>query len=359
MIYYSQSIAQSIASGKPGRRAIISTMRDVAEHARVSVTTVSHVINDTRPVSEELRQRVLQAMRDLGYQPNRLARSLRRGQTHTIGMIIPDTTNPFFAEVARGVEDTSFERGYSVILCNSDGNLDKELLYTNVLVEKQVDGILFVAAGMSTERILELQRRNIPLVLIDRDLPDAAVDSVLTDNAHGGRLATQHLIELGHTRIACVTGPSELTPSADRVIGYREALIQSNLAIDGALIVKGDFQYASGYAAGTQLLGLADPPTAIFACNDLMAIGVVSAALQGGLRVPDDFSVIGFDDIRLAAFANPPLTTIAQPKYEIGVVAVTLLLERMRTPDLGARRQVLDTHLLTRGSTARCLNGRP
>lgn len=342
---------------KAGRRATISTMRDVAERAHVSVTTVSHVINGTRPVSEELRQRVLQTMRELGYQPNRLARSLRRGQTHTIGMIIPDATNPFFAEVARGVEDTSFEQGYSVILCNSDGNLDKELLYTNVLVEKQVDGILFVAAGMSTERILELQKRNIPLVLIDRDLPDAAVDSVLTDNAQGGRLATQHLIELGHERIGCVTGPSDLTPSADRVIGYREALRQNNLAVDETCIVKGDFQSASGYAAGCQLLDLERPPTAVFACNDLMALGVISAALQCGLRVPEDFSVVGFDDVRLAAFANPPLTTIAQPKHEIGVVAVTLLLERMRKPEMEARRQVLDTQLLTRGSTARCLNG--
>jgi LacI family transcriptional regulator len=334
-------------------------MRDVAEQARVSVTTVSHVINDTRPVSKELRQRVLQAMNELGYQPNQLARSLRRGQTHTVGMIIPDSTNPFFAEVARGVEDTSFEQGYSVILCNSDGNLDKELLYTNVLVKKQVDGILFVAAGVSTERILELQRRNIPLVLIDRDLPEASVDSVLTDNAQAGWAATRHLIELGHTRIACVTGPSDLTPSADRVIGYREALRQSDLAVDEALIVKGDFQYVSGYQAGTHLLALERPPTAVFACNDLMAIGFMSAALQSGLRVPEDLSIVGFDDVRLAAFANPPLTTIAQPKYEMGVVAAELLLERMREPELAARRHVLDTQLLRRGSTARCLDGQP
>ncbi len=332
-------------------------MRDVAERACVSVTTVSHVINDTRPVSEELRQRVLQVMSELDYQPNQLARSLRRGRTHTIGMIIPDSTNPFFAEVARGVEDTSFEQGYSVILCNSDGNLDKELLYTNVLIEKQVDGILFVAAGLSTERILELQMREIPLVLIDRDLPDAAVDSVITDNARAGRLATCHLIELGHVRIGCVTGPSDLTPSADRVTGYREALTQNSLTVDETLIVKGDFQYDSGYEAGCQLLALEQPPTAIFACNDLMAIGVMSAALQMGLRVPDDLSVVGFDDVRLAAFANPPLTTIAQPKHEIGVIAVKLLLQRIREPGLAAQRQVLDTHLLLRNSTARCLDG--
>ncbi len=284
-------------------------MRHVAERAGVSVTTVSHVINETRPVSEELRQRVLAAMDELGYQPNRLARSLRRGKTHTFGMIIPDNANPFFAEMARGVEDTSFGQGYSVILCNSDGDLDKELLYTNMLAEKRVDGILFVAAGLSTERILDLQARQMPLVLVDRDLPNAAVDSVLTDNAQGGWLATRHLIELGHRRIGCIIGPSDITPSAERITGYRRALHESDIPVDEALIVKGDFQYASGYRAASQLLAMDAPPTAIFACNDLMAVGAISAALKAGSQVPADLSVVGFDDVRLASFANPPLTT--------------------------------------------------
>jgi LacI family transcriptional regulator len=327
-------------------------MRDVAERAGVSVTTVSHVINETRPVSDELRRRVLVAMDELGYQPNRLARSLRRGQTHTIGMIIPDNANPFFAEVARGVEDASFENGYSLILCNSDGDLDKELLYTNVLIEKRVDGILFVAAGLSTDRILDLQAQRTPLVIVDRDLPDAAVDSVLTDNAQGGGLATQHLIELGHRRIACITGPSDVTPSADRVTGYRQMLREAEIPIDEDLIVKGDFRYDSAYQASIQLLQMEDPPTAIFACNDLMAVAAMRAALELGQKVPDDLSVVGFDDVRLAAFANPPLTTIAQPKYEIGAVAATMLLARMRNHDRPAHRRVFETSLVIRKSTA-------
>jgi LacI family transcriptional regulator len=327
-------------------------MRDVAERAGVSVTTVSHVINETRPVSDELRRRVLASMDELGYQPNRLARSLRRGQTHTIGMIIPDNANPFFAEMARGVEDTSFENGYSLILCNSDGDLDKELLYTNTLVEKRVDGILFVAAGLSTDRILDLQTRKTPLVVVDRDLPDAAVDSVLTDNAQGGWLATRHLIELGHRRIACITGPSDVTPSADRVTGYRQAMREEGIPIDEALIVKGDFRYDSAYRASTELLQMQDPPTAIFACNDLMAVAAMRAALEQGQQVPDDLSVVGFDDVRLAAFANPPLTTIAQPKYEMGVVAATMLLQRMRYHERPAHRRVFETSLVTRRSTA-------
>ena len=324
----------------------------MAERANVSVTTVSHVINETRPVSDELRQRVLAAMDELGYQPNLLARSLRQGKTHTIGMIIPDNANPFFAEMARGVEDASFEQGYSVILCNSDGNLDKELLYANVLAEKRVDGIIFVAAGLSIERILDLQARRMPLVVVDRDLPEAAVDSVLTDNAQGGWLATHHLVELGHRRIGCITGPSDITPSAERITGYRQALDESGIPVDKALIVRGDFQYDSGYQAASQLLQMDDPPTAIFACNDLMAIGVMSAALKLGLHIPADLSVIGFDDVRLASFANPPLTTIVQPKYEIGVIATTMLLERMHDLEMPARRRVFETNLLLRQSTA-------
>ncbi|HEC22840.1 MAG TPA: LacI family transcriptional regulator [Chloroflexi bacterium] len=328
------------------------TMRDVAERAGVSVTTVSHVINETRPVSDELRTRVLAAIEELGYQPNALARSLRRKKTHTIGMILPDSANPFFAEVARSIEAVSFEHGYSVILCNTDGDLEKELLYTDLLVEKRVDGILFVAAGMSAEHILALEEQHMPVVVIDRDIPDVAVDSVLTDNAQGGLLATRHLIELNHRRIGCITGPSDVTPSAERVSGYQQALQENGIPLDETLIVRGDFQYESGYRATRHLLALSDPPTAIFACNDLMAIGAVCAARELGLSVPEDLSIVGFDDIRLASFVNPSLTTIAQPKHEMGVLATQMLLERMQDRDRPPRRQMLSTSLVPRQSTA-------
>jgi len=327
-------------------------MRDVAERAGVSVTTVSHVINETRPVSDELRQRVLSAIEELGYQPNVLARSLRRGKTHTIGVIVPDSVNPFFAEVARGIEDASFEHGYNVILCNSDGDLDKELLYTNVLAEKQVDGILFVAAGVSTENIRALQARRMPLVVVDRKIPGVSVDEVLTDNARGGYLAARHLLDLGHRRIGCITGPSDVTPSAERVTGYRRALEEAGIPVDKTLIVKGDFQYESGHQATCQLLSTDDPPTAVFACNDLMAIGTISAAVELGRKVPVDLSVVGFDDVRLASFTNPSLTTVVQPKYEMGVLAATMLLERIRDHNIPPRRQLLDVSLLVRQSTA-------
>ena len=327
-------------------------MKDVPEKAGVSVTTVSHVINETRMVSKNLRQRVLTAMKELGYQPNALARSLRRKETNTIGMIMPDSANPFFAEVARGIEDTSFEQGYSVIICNSDGDVQKELLHANVLAEKQMDGIVLFATGKSTKQIEMLQGRNIPLVMVDREIPDVMVDVVLTDNMQGGELATRHLLDLGHSRVACITGSLDLPLSVERTTGYRKALLERGIAVDQALIVEGDFNYESGYRATRQFLELDAPPSAIFACNDPMAIGAISAIVESGRRVPDDISIVGFDDVSLASFANPPLTTIVQSKYEMGAIATKMLLERVHDRDMPARRKLLGTSLLKRESTA-------
>lgn len=330
----------------------MATMRDVARQAGVSITTVSHVINNSRAVSDGARQRVETAMLELGYKPNTLARSLRRQQTHIVGMIVPDSANPFFAEIARGIEDASFKQNYNVVLCNTEGDLEKQISYTNVLIQNQVAGIVFVAAGVSTELVEDLQRRQVPLVVVDREVPDVAVDTVLTDHYQGGRLATQHLVDLGHRRIACISAGSELSPSSDRVTGYQDVLRENGLAVDEQLIVRGDFQYKSGFEAAQQLLALAEPPTAVFASNDLMAVGCISAATQQGLRVPEDLSVVGFDDVRLASFTNPPLTTIAQPKREIGTLAVDMLLARINDLASPIRFERLDTALKVRYSTA-------
>jgi LacI family transcriptional regulator len=332
--------------------AVITTMHDVAKRAGLSISTVSHVINNSRAVSIESRQRVMSAMEELGYKPNALARSLRRRKSNTLGMIMPDSSNPFFAEVARAIEDASFAKNYSVILCNSDGDLEKQQAYTNVLIENRVAGILFVAAGISTELVNDLEQRRVPLVVVDREVPGAEVDTVMTNHAQGGFLATQHLIDLGHGRIACIAGNSEVSPSAERLTGYQRAIEENNLAYDDRLVVKGDFQYESGYQATTRLLALEDPPSAVFACNDLMAVGCISAARQFGLRVPDELSVVGFDNVRLASFTNPPLTTIAQPIAEIGTLATRMLLERMLDLESPPRFKRLDTILCVRRSTA-------
>jgi len=328
------------------------TIRDVAARAGVSSTTVSHVINKTRPVSDDLRTRVEAAMAELGFQPNALARSLRRKRTHTLGMIVPDSANPFFAEVGRGIEDTSFASGYSIILCNSDGDRNRELLYLDLLVQKQVDGVLLVPTGDHAELAAHLRTRNIPVVVIDRDVSDAPIDRAYIDNVAGGCVATRHLLDLGHRRIGYIGGPPHLSPVPGRGAGYLRALEEVGIPIDDRLIVAGSFQDVGGYEGTQSLLALPDRPTAIFAGNDLMAIGALAAARDANIAVPAELSIVGFDDIHLAGYINPPLTTIAQPKYELGVIAAELLLARLSDPDLPPQRRLLQAHLVVRHSTA-------
>lgn len=328
------------------------TIRDVAARAGVSSTTVSHVINKTRPVSDDLRTRVEAAMAELGFQPNALARSLRRKRTHTLGMIVPDSANPFFAEVGRGIEDTSFASGYSIILCNSDGDRNRELLYLDLLVQKQVDGVLLVPTGDHAELAAHLRTRNIPVVVIDRDVSDAPIDRAYIDNVAGGCVATRHLLDLGHRRIGYIGGPPHLSPVPGRGAGYLRALEEAGIPIDDRLIVAGSFQDVGGYEGTQSLLALPDRPTAIFAGNDLMAIGALAAAHDANIAVPAELSIVGFDDIHLAGYINPPLTTIAQPKYELGVIAAELLLARLSDPDLPPQRRLLQAHLVVRHSTA-------
>ena len=322
-----------------------ATMQDVADLAKVSKTTVSHVINETRPVSEEKRERVQKAMKELGYHPNILARSLRKRETSTIGLIVPNNANPFYAEVSRGVESLSFDEGYNVILCNSDRNLEKEI----------VDGMLFVGAwaGEQTQHLIEISHQGIPLTVVDRFVPDLDIDSVRTDNHLGGWLATSHLIGLGHTRIGCIGGTPKFTPNAERITGYQKALRDAGIRTDDAMIVRTNFQFEGGHKAAQKLLSRKDPPTAIFACNDLMAIGAMRAATDLGYRIPEELSIVGFDDIQMAQFTCPQLTTIAQPMYEMGKRATEMLLERIRETNIPKRERVLEPELVVRQSTLR------
>jgi len=337
----------------------VPTIKDVARLAGVSTATVSHVINETRYVSAELQERVLHAMEALNYRPNVLAQGLRRGETHTIGLVVPDNANPFFAEVSRVVEDVGFDRGYSVILCNTGDDLERERVYIDVLIAKQVDGIIFIAAGDHHEHLVELTSANVPLVLADRDVKQSRADVVLVDNEQGGYRATGHLLDLGHQRIGCIAGPSEATPSADRVKGYERALREAGASVYERLVVQGDFRYKGGEEAADRLLGLDSPPSAIFACNDLMAIGTLRAIRKAGLRVPEDISVVGYDDIPLASAVSPPLTTVAQPVTELARISTELLLSRIEDEaprDL--ERIVLDTDLVIRDSSGPHLRSR-
>lgn len=329
------------------------TIKDVAQHAQVSVTTVSHVINGTRFVSEAARERVQQAIATLNYVPSALARSLKSNRTHTVGMMIPNNSNPYFAEIIRGIEDTCFEAGFNVILCNSDDDPHKQAQYVRVLSEKQVDGLIVLSSGGDPELIATLRSAGMPQVVVDREIDDLAADLVEVNHELGGYLATRHLLELGHRRIACIAGPQALSSARQRVQGYHRALAETGQRVDDKLLRSADFTSAGGHEAMSSLLKMRQRPSAVFASNDLMAIGAVCAAAEAGLRIPEDLSVVGFDDIALAAYSNPPLTTIAQPKHQTGALAARLLLDRITQRDKPLRREILQPTLCLRRSTAR------
>ena len=335
----------------------MSSIKDVAHRAQVSVATVSHVVNATRFVSEATRLRVQRAIEELRYVPSALARSLKSNRTHTVGMMIPNNSNPYFAEIIRGIEDTCYEAGFSVILCNSDDDPLKQSTYVRLLSEKQVDGLIVLSSGADVELLDTLRAATMPQVVVDREIDDLAADLVEVNHEAGGFLAAQHLLRLGHRRIACIAGPLALSSARQRVQGYRRALHEADLAVDDRLLRYGDFTGAGGHAAMSSLLDVTTPehrPSAVFASNDLMAIGAICAAAAKGLRIPHDLSVVGFDDIALAAYSNPPLSSIVQPKHQTGELAAQLLLERIAQPDRQLQRAILQPSLVIRLSTGPC-----
>jgi LacI family transcriptional regulator len=329
----------------------MATIKDVALRANVSVTTVSHVVNATRFVSEDSRQRVNEAIAALKYVPSALARSLKNNRTYTIGMMIPNCSNPFFAELIRGIEDTCFAANFNVILCNSDDDANKQRKYIRVLMEKQVDGLIVFSSGGDTELSELLLETGMPQILLDREVDQVKADLVEVDHEAGAWIATKHLIELGHPRIGCITGPLDLAPARQRLNGYRRALDEAGIQINPKWEIEGGFTSEKGYVAMQRLLVLNERPSAIFASNDLMAIGALCAATRHGLRVPEDISVVGFDDIALAAYSSPPLTTVAQPKHQLGSMAASFLMDRIVTPARPLRREILQSQLCVRQST--------
>jgi LacI family transcriptional regulator len=266
-------------------------------------------------------------------------------------MMIPNNSNPYFAEIIRGIEDTCFDAGFNVILCNSDDDPHKQATYVRVLTEKQVDGLIVLSSGGDLELLDTLRAANMPQVVVDREIDDLAADLVEVNHEAGGYLATQHLLQLGHTRIACITGPQSLSSSRQRVQGYQRALRDAGIALDSHLLRAADFTSAGGHQAMGSLLSGRRKPSAVFASNDLMAIGAVSAAASAGLAIPRDISIVGFDDIALAAYSNPPLTTVVQPKHQTGELAAQLLLQRIADPARPLQREILQPSLCVRQST--------
>lgn len=326
-------------------------MKDVARLAGVSTSTVSHVINKDRFVSEAIRLRVEDAIRTLNYAPSALARSLKLNQTRTIGMLITASSNPFFSELVRGVERSCFERGYSLVLCNTDGDEQRMNRNLETLLQKRVDGLLLLCTETHQPSPAIMKRYPaIPTVMMDWSPFDGDSDVIQDNSLLGGDIATRYLINKGYTRIACVTGPLDKTPARLRLEGYRAAMRRAGLRVAEDYEVIGDFEFAGGLRAMQSLLALPEPPQAVFMGNDAMAVGAYQALYQAGLRIPQDIALVGYDDIELASYMTPPLTTIHQPKDELGELAIDVLIHRMAQPELQQQRLQLTPVLMVRGS---------
>ena len=321
---------------KPTRRsratghAKAPSIYDVAREAKVSVFTVSAVINETVPVSAPLRRRVEVAIRKLNYRPNLLARSLAKRQTHTLGMVVTDIANPFFPAIVRAAEDAAQKAGYSMLLCNSDDKADKEALYLELLISKRVDGIILckTPAPLTLAQKQMLEESKVPLVLLMRSCHGLKTDIVQTNDRQGAMDAIAHLARIGHKRIGFVSGPLDVSNARARRQGYAKALEQWNLEYVPDLTFEGDYRIESGLRAGHALLP--HRPDAVLVTNYLMTIGFMTAADEIGMRCPEDFGLVSFDDYPWLGCFHPRLTTIELPKYELGDMAIRLLLERVQ-----------------------------
>jgi len=332
----------------------MSDIREVARRAKVSLGTVSNVLNHPELVSEETRMRVQHSIDELGFVRNGSARHLRVGYTQSIGLVVLDVSNPFFTEVARGAEDAASERGYIVILCNSDNSPRKEMNYLRVLEEQRVAGILIVPIEDKANYARPLRRSGTSLVLLDRVSHEANTCSVSVDDVYGGELAGRHLLELGHRRIAYIHGPFTSAQYADRLSGLRRAVIEAGLDPDRAIVplaAETDNAHA-GAACAEAFLQLEDLPTAIFCGNDYLAMGVMYELARRQVAVPQEVALIGYDDIDLASMLAVPLTTIRQPKYDLGFAATDLLLDEIVNKASHTHRQIVfRPELIVRQST--------
>ncbi|BDH47758.1 ribose operon repressor [Salmonella enterica subsp. enterica serovar Choleraesuis] len=329
----------------------MATMKDVARLAGVSTSTVSHVINNDRFVSDAIRSKVEQAVESLNYAPSALARSLKVSQTKTIGMLISASSNPFYSELVRGVERSCFERGYSLVLCHTDGDEQRMNRNLETLLQKRVDGLLLLCTE-THQPSADIIRRypSIPIVMMDWAPYDGLSDLIQDNSLLGGELATRYLIDKGYTRIACIAGPQDKTPSRQRLEGFRNAMRDCGLDVPSGYEIIGDFEFSGGFDAMSQLMALENPPQAVFTGNDAMAVGAYQALHQAGLKIPQDVALVGYDDIELARYMTPPLTTVHQPKDELGELAVDVLIHRMAQPGLQQQRLQLTPELVIRGS---------
>jgi LacI family transcriptional regulator len=336
----------------------VTTINDVAKRAGVSPVTVSRVLNDAPNVNAATREKVTRAIAELGYVPNVVARSLRSRRTRTLALILPDITNPFWPTVARGVEDAAQKGGYTVLLCNSDENADKQARYLEVVVSQQVDGVIIAPCDSDSTHLALLRGHRIATVVVDRRIDDWDVDTVRGDSIGGAHALVRHLIELGHKRIAMLTGPENTSTSQDRVAGYEAALNRAGIPVDEDLIRYGEYREAAGHEMMLALLRGHPEITAVFAANNAIAVGAVEAIGERGLRVPQDIALVCFDDLSSASQLFPFLTVAEQPAYQIGFEAAQLLLNSLSAEaPLAPRHIMLPTRLIVRQSCGSRLAG--
>lgn len=332
----------------------MATMKDVARLAGVSTSTVSHVINNSRFVSDPVRDKILSAVAVLNYSPSAVARSLKAQSTRTIGMLLTSSNNPFFAEVVRGVEASCYERGYSLILCNTENDPERMNSNLETLLQRRVDGLILMCNERHPISENQFTRYpNLPIVMMDWGPFNGACDVIQDNSLQGGLTATEYLISRDYRRIACITGPRDNVQARRRLAGYREAMEKAGLSSPDDYQIFSNFEFSGGLEAMNRLLALPEPPDAVFTCNDAMAVGVYLALGQAGLKVGQDVAVIGYDDIELAQYLTPPLTTVHQPTAELGRLAIDTLMRRLEGLHSSPQTLALTPRLVERQSVNR------
>jgi len=331
-----------------------ATIKDVAKDAGVSIATVSRIVNDIPgQYNEKTKKRVVQTIQKLNYQPNAIARSLRKRKTRTIGFAVPGL-QPFFAEVLEGVQSVARKKGYSIVLCNTDYDPKQEEAYVVNLLEGRVDGVIFTSGVMQDEHILRLKEEGIPIVLIEKFMQSSDIPAVVIDNLSAAKKGVKHLLSLGYRKIGYISAPLELVPLRERFEGYKQALLESRVPYDSSVVYiektikKEDLR--SGYKIMTRILQQGNFPKVFFIVSDTLAIGAIKAIKDFGMKVPDDIAIVGFDDIDIASFSDPPLTTMVQPKYQMGAKGMETLIKVMSGVKLRKKEIRLGVEIAVRGS---------